>query len=147
GSRPGTDRGDQSQVRRRQEALSRALAALSRELLLQHLVHLGRVGLAFAGFHHLAHQEVEGFLLARAVFGDLRLIGADDGIDDALDLPGIGNLPAVILLDDLVGARAGLPHALEYFFRDLAGDGAVIDPAQQADQRRGRYGRLLDAHA
>src|SRR6185369_16577880 len=63
GTWPGTDRSDQGEIRRRQEALSRAVAALTRELLLQYLVDLCRVGLAFGRLHSLAHEEVESFFL------------------------------------------------------------------------------------
>src|SRR3970040_1241151 len=45
------------------------------QLALQHLVELRRVGLAVGGFHHLANEEAEELVLARAILGELRRIG------------------------------------------------------------------------
>ena len=56
-----------------------------RELLLQQLVELRRVGLAAGGLHHLADEEAEQLVLAGAVLGELARVLRHHLVDGALD--------------------------------------------------------------
>ena len=54
----------------------------------------------------------------------------------------VGDLLQALGLDDGVGRFALGPHRLEHFLGDLAGDGLVDDPLQQAAQLRGQDARV-----
>jgi hypothetical protein len=52
------------------------------EFLLEQLGHGRRIGLAAAGFHHLAQEEIDHRGLAAAILFELFGIGGDDFVDD-----------------------------------------------------------------
>src|SRR5919197_5842473 len=73
------------------------------ELAAQDLVHLRRVRLPAACFHHLADERVERLLLAGAVVGNLLRICLEYRLYDAVDLRVVGNRPEVCSRDSRRG--------------------------------------------
>lgn len=128
---------------------NRGVASLSLafEFLLQQLVHLTGVGLAFGSLHRLADEEAEhlaalGFV-AGAVLFDLLGVGRQHFVQHGFDGAGVGDLLEALLLDDLVCRAFAGGHGFEDHLGDLAADGVVLDAQDHAAQLFGCYRRLL----
>src|SRR5579863_7534539 len=138
--------GCRSSMKRRSSPSAR-VATSATELLFEQLVQACRVGLALRGLHRLADEESEQLVLARAILGQLRWIGGDDGVNSGLDRRLIGNLAPAARLDDCVGILAFVPHRLQHVLGNLARDGVVGNSRQQLRQRRRGDAAVADLHA
>src|SRR3569832_452111 len=79
------------------------VTASAGEALFENAVDRSRIRLALALLHHLADEEAEQLVLARAIFGDLVGGGREHAVDDGNDGAFIGHLHEAFALDD--GAR------------------------------------------
>ena len=59
-------------------------------------------------------------------------MGAEDRIDQLVQLSGIRDLPQPARFDDPIGVPLACPHGIEDFLREARGQRSVCDPAQQA---------------
>src|SRR5216683_653194 len=125
--------GYRSNMKRCKQSRSCILSATT-QLELQQFVELRRVRLAFRRLHHLPDEEAEQFILARTVIGELFGIGGDHGVDHSFNGAGVRDLLETLRLDDGVRGLALGPHPLEYVLGNLARDGLIDDPRQQAAQ-------------
>src|SRR5690606_38185814 len=106
-----------------------------------------RVGFALRELHDLADEETQHLFLAGAVLLHLGRILADDAVHERLDGRRIADLAQAAAFDDGIGVAFALPHGVEYFLGDLAGDGAILDAPQKGPRRRGRDRAGVDAEA
>src|ERR1700688_3242988 len=102
------------------------------QLSFQQVVELRRIRLALGGLHDLADEETEELVLAGPIVGKLSRIGGDNGVDDSLDGPRVGDLLQASFLDDVVRPLTSGPHGLEYVFGDFSRNGRIDDARQQA---------------
>src|ERR671931_275995 len=86
--------------------LIRSRPRLLLQLRLQQLARDLRVGLPLRSLHHLADEEAEERLLARAVRRELLRVRGEDVRHDPLDLGGVAQLGESLLLDDRLRALA-----------------------------------------
>ncbi len=113
---------------------------------LQHLTDLLWIGAPAGGFHHLADQGVEGFVLAGAVFLDALRVGSEHGVDGGLQCGAVVDLRQSAGVDDGVDIAALLarPQRGEDFLGGLARQGAVVDFAGERGELRGAHGAGAD---
>lgn len=111
---------------------------LASQLLLQKVVNLLRIGLAFGCLHDLPHQGVKRLLLARLEFRYIGWIGCQHFIDQRLNGAAIGDLLQPLLVDDLISSRTiTIPQGIEYFLRDVVGDRVIGNTLYQTGKLRG----------
>ena len=91
------------------------MTALTRELLLQNIVQLRRIGLALACLHREADEEAEQLVLAAAVFRDLVCVGRDDLVHQRLDGAAVGDLLESLGFDESI-------DAFGYLFKRITDD-------------------------
>jgi len=79
------------------------------QFIQQQFVDYRRVGFSTAGFHDLADEKAEYFLLAAAEFFHLSGIGGHDFVDEALDSTAVGYLYQPLLFDNALRRFAAAP--------------------------------------
>ena len=116
------------------------------QLALQQLVHLLRVGFAFAGFHDLANQGVEGLVLAGLVLLDVAGVGGNHFINDGFQCAGVVHLFQALGFDDGIDlAGLAAPQRIEYLACSIVADRAVADALDERGQLCAVNLGILDA--
>ena len=105
------------------------------------------IRLAARCFHRLTDEEAEQRFLAGLELGHLVGIRGEHLGDLGLDRAGVADLLQPALLDDPVGAVAGVEHDLEDVFRHAAGQRSIRLEREQRRAVRGRDRAVGDALA